>query len=211
MNNLKVNIKVCGLTRFEDMEQLGETGVQFGGMIFYEKSPRFAEGRIEVKKVKAFHKIKKVGVFVNAKENYIVKQIEKYDLDLLQLHGNEDPEFCNHLNQYLPVIKAFRINDKNDLKNISGYAGSCNYFLFDAPGKLYGGNGELFNWENLNFYRDQIPFFLSGGIGPGEVERIKSFNHPAWFAVDVNSRFEISPGEKNIQEIKQFVWALNSN
>lgn len=209
--NYQINIKVCGLTRFEDMEQLGEIGVQYGGMIFYKRSPRFAEGKINAEKVKSYHAIKKVGVFVNAGEEYIVERIEKYGLDLLQLHGEETPDFCNTLNKYLPVIKAFRIKDENDLKKVAEYKGSSNYFLFDASGKLYGGNGELFNWEILKSYTGSVPFFLSGGIGLSETTAIKSFQHSSLFAIDVNSRFETEPGIKNMNEIKQFICRLNSN
>ena len=209
--NHQVHIKVCGLTRFEDMEQLDEAGVQYGGMIFYKKSPRFADGRINAGKVKSYHAIKKVGVFVNASEEYIIEQIEKYGLDLLQLHGEETPELCSTLNKYLPVIKAFRIKDENDLKKVAEYKGSSHYFLFDTSGKLYGGNGELFNWEILKSYTGSVPFFLSGGIGLSETTAIKSFQHSFLFAIDVNSRFETEPGIKNMNEIKQFICRLNSN
>lgn len=193
------------------MEQLGEIGVQYGGMIFYNKSPRFAEEKIDVEKVRAFKGIKKVGVFVNADKEYILTQIGKYGLDLLQLHGEETPSFCNELRQCLPVIKAFRIKDENDIKKIDSYTAACDYFLFDTYGKLYGGNGQVFNWKLLDEYRDEIPFFLSGGIGMSEVEPLKSFSHPALLAVDVNSRFETEPGIKNMNKLKQFVCRLNSN
>lgn len=209
--NHPVNIKVCGLTRFADMEQLGEMGVQYGGMIFYNRSLRFAEGKMDAGKVNAFKKIKKVGVFVNADKEYILKQIKSYGLDLLQLHGDESPEFCNDMRKYLPVIKAIRIKEEGDIKKLDNYAGVCDYFLFDAPGELYGGNGKVFNWELLKKYTVDIPFFLSGGIGLSEVKELESFSHPALFAVDVNSRFETEPGIKNINEIKQFVCRLNSN
>lgn len=193
------------------MEQLGEMGVQYGGMIFYDKSPRFAEGKIDVEKVKAFKGMKKVGVFVNADKEYILTKIEKYGLDLLQLHGEETPGFCNELHQYLPVIKAFRIKDEKDIKKTDNYMGVCDYFLFDAHGKLYGGNGHIFNWRLLDKYRSKVPFLLSGGIGMSEVDQLKSFSHPALTAVDVNSRFETEPGVKNMKEIKQFICRLNSN
>lgn len=209
--NHPVNIKVCGLTRFEDMERIAEMGVQYGGMIFYDQSPRFAEGKMDVGKVKTFKGIKKVGVFVNADKKYISKQIERYGLDLLQLHGDETPGFCNEVHQYLPVIKACRIKDQNDIKKIDSYTGVCDYFLFDTYGELYGGNGHIFNWKLLDEYRDRVPFFLSGGIGMSEVEQIRSFSHPVLFAVDINSRFEVEPGIKNMKEIKQFICRLNSN
>lgn len=207
----KINIKVCGLTQWEDLAQLEGLGVQYGGIIFYEKSPRFAEGKLEAERIKQFNKIKKVGVFVNAKEDYILQQKEKYGLELAQLHGDETPEFCKRIRQHLRVIKALRITDEQDLEKTRNYKECCDYFLFDAPGKLYGGNGTLFNWEILQKYAGDIPFFLSGGIGLSEVELLKSFLHPSLFAVDVNSRFETTPGIKNMNEIKQFICRLNSN
>lgn len=209
--NSHIKIKVCGLSRYDDMEQLPELGIEYGGMIFYDQSPRYAEGKINAEKVKSFNKIKKVGVFVNAEKDFILRKADKYNLDLIQLHGNESPEFCYGLKKYLPVIKAFKVKGRDDLNITEKYAGSCNYFLFDSPGKLYGGNGELFNWSALESYLGDTLFFLSGGIGLNEVQSLKSFRHPCLFAVDVNSRFEMRPGEKNIQAIKQFVWDLNSN
>lgn len=209
MNNL--NLKVCGLTRWEDMAQLEALGVQYGGMIFYEKSPRFAEGKLDVEKIMQLKRIKKVGVFVNADIEFILQQSEKYGLDLVQLHGDETPEFCSSIRQFLPVIKAFRIKEENDLRKLDAYKVCCDYFLFDTPGELYGGSGKLFNWDLLKKYEENIPFFISGGIGMSETEQLRSFSHPALFAVDVNSRFEINPGEKNIHDLKQFLCHLNSD
>lgn len=207
----KMNVKVCGLTRWEDLAQLEALGVQYGGMIFYEKSPRFAEGKLNAEKIKQLNKIKKVGVFVNADMEYILRQRERYGLDLVQLHGDETSEFCYLLKPYLPVIKAFRIRNENDLENIESYKTCCDYFLFDTPGELYGGSGKLFNWNVLKNYKGEVPFFLSGGIGLSEAEPLKAFTHRNLFAVDVNSRFESRPGEKNINDLKKFLCHLNSD
>lgn len=207
----KINIKVCGLTRLEDMTELEMLGVQYGGIIFYEKSPRFAREKLDPEKVRQLKRIKKVGVFVNADKAYILEQKEKFGLEMVQLHGDETPDFCSSIRKYIPVIKAFRMNDEKDLKSTKQYAGVSDFFLFDAPGKLYGGNGTLFNWELLKNYEGNIPFFISGGIGLSEAEQVMHFSHPALHAVDINSRFEIRPGEKKINEIKQFVCHLNSD
>ncbi len=106
-------------------------------------------------------------------------------------------------------MKAFRIRTLEDLLKTASYEKACDYFLFDTPGKLYGGNGVVFDWTLLAHYKGDRPFFLSGGIGAGEVSRLKNFNHPSWKAIDINSRFETAPGIKNIKAIKKFLWDLN--
>lgn len=203
------NIKVCGLTRWEDMAALETAGVQYGGMIFYESSPRYAVGRMDAVKIKELKKIKKVGVFVNAGRDYILQQAKEYGLDLAQLHGDETPADCAELRAFLPVIKAFRLQKAGDLSRLKQYEACCDYFLFDTPGPLYGGNGQLFNWELLKGYTGQTRFFLSGGIGLDEAGQVKQFSHAAWYGVDVNSRFETAPGEKNMEKLKQFLCHLN--
>ncbi len=183
--------------------------ITYAGFIFYEGSPRFVKDQLDPKEVKKQKGLIKTGVFVNAKENYILTRAKQYGLDLLQLHGDESPELCSTLRKKLPVMKAFRIRSKADFQKVATYENSCDYFLFDTPGRLYGGNGITFDWSLLRHYKGDNPFFLSGGIGPGEVNSIKDFKHPAWKAVDINSRFETAPGIKNIKAIKQFLWDLN--
>lgn len=206
----QTNLKVCGLTRPEDMRQAAESGVRFAGMIFYAPSPRYAEGKLDPEEVKAIQGILKVGVFVNADTAYILERREQYGLDIIQLHGDESPEDCRALRTSVPVIKAFRLRKAGDLELLPDYEDACDYFLFDTPGSLYGGNGTLFEWSLLDDYRGNTPFFLSGGIGPGDSGRVKAFSHPMLYAIDVNSLFEIRPGEKNILDIKKFLWDLNS-
>ncbi len=184
--------------------------MDYAGFIFYEKSKRFVEGRkLDPKIVRHTKRVKKVGVFVNAHEKYILQKVKEYGLDLLQLHGEESPKFCERLKQHIPVMKAFKIKNKEDIEETENYAGVCDYLLFDTAGKLYGGNGKLFNWKLLDNYNGDTPFFLSGGIGVEEVEELKKFKHPSWVAIDVNSKFEDAPGVKNIKKIKQFLWDLN--
>lgn len=159
--------------------------------------------------MRAIKGVKKVGVFVNATEDYIFKQQEDYGLDMVQLHGEESPEFVERIKVRLPVIKAFKIKNKEDIALTHAYENAADYFLFDTEGKLYGGNGTLFNWELLQHYKGGVPFFLSGGIGPEEIKAISEFEHPAWMALDINSRFETAPGIKDITVLKQFLWDLN--
>lgn len=207
MNNIK--IKVCGLTRLTDLEQLAGIGVHYGGMIFYKKTPRFVKNKLEAEAVKNFKGVKKTGVFVNETIDEVIRIIDSYGLDVVQLHGDESPAFCETARKYAQVTKVFRLTSKDDLKKTVAYKEVSDYFLFDTPGTLYGGSGKQFDWHLLTYYKGDIPFFLSGGIGMDAVEALKKFDHPQLYAVDINSRFEISPGVKNIADIKQFLWHLN--
>lgn len=208
MNNT-IKIKVCGLTRLTDLEQLADMGVYYGGMIFYKKTPRFVNNKLDAEAVRNFKGLKKTGVFVNETLDEVIRIINSYGLDVVQLHGDESPAFCEILRKYVQVTKVFRLTTKDDLKKTKVYKEVCDYFLFDTPGRLYGGSGKQFNWHLLEHYKTDIPFFLSGGIGLEAVEALKKFDHPQFHAVDINSRFETSPGIKNIADIKQFLWHLN--
>ena len=179
----------------ENILEVSQLLPDYLGFIFYEKSSRFFDGEIpEISK-----SIKKVGVFVNATLEEIKSKIKKYDLDLIQLHGNETPEFCSNLMQEsIEIIKVFSVDDDFDFQILEAYENVCDYFLFDTKGKLHGGNGFTFNWQILEKYKSKKPLFLSGGIGIKEIEKIKTLNLPI-FAIDVNSKFEMEPGLKNVQ------------
>jgi phosphoribosylanthranilate isomerase len=171
------------------------------GFIFWEKSARYFDEIIpELPK-----SIQKVGVFVNASLEEILKKITKYDLQAVQLHGDESVEFCETLKKIIPkeieIIKVFSILDTFDFQILNAFESVCDYFLFDTKGKLPGGNGTTFDWKVLRNYSSTKPFFLSGGIGMEEmnaVNEILKTNLPI-YAIDVNSKFEIEPGLKNIQ------------
>ena len=212
----RLKIKVCGITKAEQLKQLDELNVDFAGMIFYEGSSRFILNKLtsgEVKKLQL--SIKKVGVFVNASEENVLTQTELYGLDLVQLHGDETPAFCRHISNKVNVVKAFRINERNEQNidwMIKPYEEYCDYYLFDANRRgAYGGTGEKFNWQILNENKIHKPFFLSGGIGLQDVERIKTFSHPFLYAVDVNSMFETEPGIKDIEQVKTFIHELKED
>ena len=165
------------------------------GFIFFEKSSRFFDGKIPL----IPESIKKVGVFVNATYEEVISKIKKYKLDLIQLHGNESPEFCLKFKDFeIKIIKVFSVDDDFDFEILNNYESVCDYFLFDTKGKLHGGNGFTFNWQILEKYKSKKPLFLSGGIGIGEISKIKTLNLPI-FAIDVNSKFETEPGLKNIE------------
>jgi phosphoribosylanthranilate isomerase len=187
------------------------------GFIFYDKSPRFFEGSIP----EIPQGIGKVGVFVNATPEEISKKIKEYDLDVIQLHGEETPRFCKKLfaqcqtesaDVELPALsgvevwKVFGIKDSFDFKQLKPYEKVVDKFLFDTQGKEKGGNGYTFNWNVLKEYPSKKPFILSGGIGLTEIEELKKIVQTKLpiYAIDVNSKFEIKPGLKNIQNLRKF-------
>jgi len=205
-----MKIKVCGITQVDQLLELDELGIDYAGLIFYPHSPRYVLNKLRSEDVKkAETGLQKVGVFVNASEEDIRTQVELYGLDIVQLHGNETPSFCKHISDHVSVIKAFRINKKNEQNidwMIKPFEEFCDYYLFDTGNeKAYGGTGEKFEWDILQNNQINKPFFLSGGIGLADIEKIKTFHHPSFYAVDVNSMLEIEPGIKNIEQVKLFV------
>lgn len=207
-----------------NIAEVASLQLDYMGFIFYEKSPRDFEGIIpELPKG-----IKKVGVFVDEDESFIKRRIEEHDLDCIQLHGYESPEFCRKLknnchperseesnNEMLKqgqhdieIIKVFSIQDTFDFSVLKDYEAVCDYYLFDTKGKLPGGNGYSFNWSVLEDYNSTKPFFLSGGIGLENTDNIMSFlrrqESKYCCAIDVNSKFEIEPGLKNIKDLERF-------
>lgn len=207
-----MKIKVCGNTDLHQLQELNDLKIDYAGIIFYEQSPRYALKRLTGKEVKELNlELTKVGVFVNASEEEIMKQIEEFGLDMVQLHGDETASFCNRISDHIKVIKAFRIADFDTNVDwlVSEYDEVCDYYLFDkGSAGLYGGTGMKFNWKLLEKATIGKPFFLSGGIERKDVQALKKFTHPFFHGVDVNSRFEIAPGVKDMQLIKEFVIEL---
>lgn len=198
MNQLK--IKICGMKYPENMLQASALQPDYFGFIFYEKSSRFFDGIMpELPK-----QILKVGVFVDENLINIQQKITQYQLQLVQLHGNENPEFCTKL-QSLPikVIKTFAISNEFDFKVLDQFETACDYFLFDTKGENPGGNGYSFDWKILKNYKSTKPFFLSGGIGLNSIKAIQNLKIPV-FALDLNSKFETKPGLKNISLLQTF-------
>ncbi len=208
--------KVCGLNSIHQMMQLDEMGVNFAGFIFYPKSPRFVLKSIDkaaLKKAKG-QTINKVGVFVNEDPSVLLSMVDDCGLYLAQLHGDETPRYCEKIADYISVIKAFRLRDDDDiLWKIKDYQEMVDMFLFDTAGAEYGGTGKRFNWDMLLSLNINKPFFLSGGIGPDDIEALKTFSESSvakdLFAIDVNSRFEIAPGIKDMAIVQPFIQALN--
>lgn len=200
-----MKLKICGMKGVDNIQEVAALQPDYLGFIFYEKSPRFFNGKLpELPK-----SIQKVGVFVNATMNDILQKVKEYDLQVVQLHGNETPEVCEVLKIInVKVIKAFSVNENFDFEILAPYESVCDYFLFDTKGKKPGGNGTTFNWEILKNYPSKKRFFLSGGIGLEEINKIKKLYLPI-HALDVNSKFEIEPGLKNINDCKKIIEILN--
>ena len=202
-----MKIKVCGLKQIQNIKDITEAGADFAGMIFYDKSPRFVNGSLNFEEL-ANVNIKKVGVFVNESIDSIAKTITKYDLYFIQLHGNESPEVCKELMPYAKIIKAFGVDADFDFKKLDAYQDFVGYFLFDTATPNYGGSGKSFDYELLNNYHLEIPFIISGGISLENIKSIKQIKRERLFGVDINSKFEISPGLKDAEKIKQFIKQL---
>ena len=185
----------------ENIRQLDKTGIDMMGFIFHEKSPRHVSEKPEYLPVNTL----RVGVFVDKDVNYILSKSREFHLDIVQLHGKESPETCAYLRKNnLEVIKAFHVEDVDADVITSPYSGLCKFFLFDTPCREHGGSGKKFNWKLLDYYHGDTPFLLSGGLNPDSLTELKSFKHPKWAGVDLNSGFELSPGLKDIESLSIF-------
>ena len=192
--------KVCGMRDAQNIRDVEALGIDWIGMIFWPKSKRYVA---EVPSYLPEH-LKKVGVFVDSTLDDILQHISDYQLDIIQLHGQESPDFAKALKPHT-IIKAFNIEKADDLLQTEKYEGIADYFLFDTKGKMVGGNGQKFDWSVLTAYQGKTPFLLSGGIGPEDAESVRSFHHPRCIGIDLNSRFESEPGFKDINQLKTFI------
>ena len=199
-------VKVCGMREPENIEKVAQLGVDMMGFIFYPKSPRFASQSVD--RTAADKNVCRVGVFVNGSVELISDKIQLFDLNAVQLHGNESRELCEQLheqNGLLKVIKAISVSTAGDIQKYKEYVGAVDYFLFDTKCKTVGGSGQQFDWQVLENYDGDVPFILSGGIGPEDVERIRNFHHPKCIGIDLNSKFEMEPGLKDVEMLKTFL------
>jgi phosphoribosylanthranilate isomerase len=206
-----MKIKICGMKIPENILAVAALQPDFIGFIFYHKSPRFAEP-LDIATLNALpQSIKKIGVFVNENMENILTFVYKYKLDGVQLHGTELVGMCKELRESgLIVIKAFPIAEAYNFKVTKPYEGACDYFLFDTKTDAYGGSGLKFNWKMLDEYKGQTPFLLSGGIAADDAEAILKIEHPKFVGIDLNSKFEIKPGLKNIDLLKTFILELKN-
>ena len=211
----------------QNIREVSQLGVDMIGMIFYPKSPRYVEmqsshaGIIpdyakENINIKSSKSPARVGVFVNDMVQNIVTRVVNYHLDYVQLHGNEPREMCENLRLTLnpdirpgiKIIKAISVSDASDIQKYKEYVGAVDLFLFDTKCKTVGGSGQQFDWQVLEQYDGEIPFLLSGGIGPEDASRLHAFHHPKCIGIDLNSRFEIEPGVKDVEKLKGFLNAM---
>jgi len=209
--------KICGMKYPDNILEAGALLPDYMGFIFWEKSARYFDGVIP----NLPQSIKKVGVFVNETVENIIDKVQKHDLQAVQLHGKESVEFCLNLKAQLKnlkqvqieIIKVFSVADDFDFSVLEPFENVCDYFLFDTKGKLPGGNGTTFDWKVLENYPSSKPFFLSGGIGIDEIDAVNEIiktNLPV-YAIDVNSKFEIEPGLKNVQLCKNALQRIVTN
>ena len=198
-----MKIKVCGLRDPENIKAVAALEPDYMGFIFYGGSPRFVD-ELPTEILQAIpHTINKTAVFVNESAETIHNLIDKYEFDFIQLHGDESPEFCNLFRDKAIVIKAFGVSNDFDFKQLNKYKKKVDLFLFDTKTEKHGGSGVTFDWSILDKYDLDIPFLLSGGISPDNIEEVKYINHPQFYGVDLNSKFEISPGLKSIEKLEK--------
>ncbi len=198
-----MKIKICGLKHPDNIKTI--TGLQpdYMGFICYAPSPRFIATIQPETLAEIPHAILKTAVFVNEGIEKIQSAIATYQFDAVQLHGNEDADFCKLLKGNVQVIKAFGVGEAFDFEQLGEYVDSVDYFLFDTKTDKHGGSGQAFNWQVLDNYKLDIPFFLSGGLSLENLATVKTIKHPQLYGVDINSRFEIEPGLKDINKLKQ--------
>ncbi len=206
-----MKIKVCGMRNAGNIKAVSELKPDYMGFIFYPKSSRFVGDDLDAAALKALPStISKIGVFVNPTHEEVIQKTMRFKLHAIQLHGNESPAFCKRLSLYVPVIKAFGVSEDFDFGALNEYESCCSHYLFDTKTPGYGGSGEAFNWELLMHYHGSKPFFLSGGIGFGHVSKLKMMERelPALYAIDLNSKFETSPGVKDGVKLKRVMTGL---
>ena len=201
-------IKVCGMRDADNIRAAEALGIDLMGFIFWPKSSRY----VSEKPAYLPTQCRRVGVFVDAAVDDIRQHVEDYALDVIQLHGKETPTYLQALRSLygdsIAIIKAFNIATAEDLQQTACYEGHADYFLFDTKAQQVGGNGTKFDWTVLDSYAGKTPFLLSGGIGPDDAEQVRAFHHPRCIGMDLNSRFELAPGLKDIQQLKTFIQAL---
>lgn len=219
-------IKVCGMRDAENIRQVASLGVDMIGLIFCRESSRFVSMLPSLAGILPDHARRglvdiggspsRVGVFVDDMPQTIVANVYNYKLDYVQLHGSESPTMIDNLRHTLDpdirpgikIIKAISVADEEDVKQWRQYRGHADMLLFDTKGERAGGNGHRFSWRLLDEYDGDIPFLLSGGIGLEDAEEIKGISHPLFAGVDLNSRFELSPGVKDVDRLAAFVRQL---
>ena len=226
-------IKVCGMREADNIREVQGLGVDWIGMIFHPESPRYVSqirsragiipdySRFELQRKCGadeeekglVHSVKRVGVFVDDMPQNIVTRVVNYKLDIVQLHGSESVVMIDNLRRTIDpdihpgilLMKALPVSTAEDIKKYKEYIGHVDYFLFDANSSLPGGSGKQFDWRVVDEYDGDVPFILSGGIGPEDAERVLAINHPKMAGVDLNSKFETEPAVKDVEMLRNFI------
>jgi phosphoribosylanthranilate isomerase len=206
-----MKIKVCGLKEPGNVRELLSLKPDYIGFICYEKSPRFIGGLEADLLINLPASVIKTGVFVNENAGEISRLIDRYSFDAIQLHGAEQPDFCGLFKGKVTVIKAFGVDETVDFSTLEPYRDMVDFFLFDTKTTAHGGSGRTFDWDILADYKLEVPFFLSGGLSLDNLARVKEIDHTAFYGVDLNSRFETTPGMKDIDKLKQAFSIIKSN
>ena len=205
---MKPIVKVCGMRYPENIQAILAHKPDWMGFIFYNQSPRFLS---KIPKNINFSNTKKVGVFVNASKEEILQNVVENKLDIVQLHGNESPTFCNNLKDDVQVMKAIRVQSKEDVLLAQQYENTVHYFVFDTKrNTAFGGTGEQFNWSILQGVPIPHPFLLSGGISIKDEDKLKQFSHPMLLGYDINSKFEREHGIKHPNQVQQFIQTIQT-
>lgn len=198
-----MKIKICGLKHPENINAIAGLVPDYMGFICYAPSPRYATG-LQTKTLDGLPEtIFKTAVFVNEDPETITKLLDTYNFDAIQLHGNEDAKFCDMFRERVTVIKAFGVDKDFVFDRLNEFEDSVDYFLFDTRTNKHGGSGISFDWSLLENYKLDIPFFLSGGLSLDNLDEVKLIGHPQFYGVDLNSRFEIEPGLKDMDKLKK--------
>jgi phosphoribosylanthranilate isomerase len=234
-----MKIKICGMRDAQNIRDLMQLPIDYMGFIFYEKSPRFVAAIPDLAAIDGVisnhpahsSRVRKVGVFVNADMGFVLSKIKKYDLNAVQLHGKETPQYLGELkiknlelrandvekaskdssliihrsSLDVEIWKAFSVDEYFDFNDTKSYEQLADKFLFDTKTPQHGGSGQKFNWDLLKKYKGNTPFFLSGGISEADTEGVKNFQHPQFFGLDLNSKFEISPALKDVPMLNKFI------
>ena len=210
----KSKIKICGINEIKIIDCCIKNNIEYCGLIFYEKSPRFVNLELAKEIINYVYdkKIIPVGVFVDKPLNEIIKVIKKTCLKHIQLHGNEDNNYIKNLKKEfdLRIIKSIGINNKDDLRKM-GDLQLSDYFLFDYKPKineLPGGNAKSFDWSLLQNITINKPWFISGGINIDNIKQINKRLIP--YGIDISSGLEDKPGIKSSNKINALLKNLNA-
>ncbi|MCD8541009.1 MAG: phosphoribosylanthranilate isomerase [Leadbetterella sp.] len=204
-----MKIKVCGMREAGNIREVAALGPDFMGFIFYPRSPRYVGEDFVLPEVA--EGIRKTGVFVNAPVEHVLRLARQYGLDYVQLHGDETQEYGAVLKDAgLKILKAFAVDASFELESLKAFEEVADYFLLDTKGDGYGGQGRPFDWNILKDYKAKTPFLVAGGISNDNIQELLKLDHPLFYGIDVNSRYEISPGLKDVGQLREAFLRVSS-